>query len=240
MLLLNCLLDGEAYDGFISKLRKKLSSRSLVLLTDFTTFKVVTLDICDTRETRRIKMYISRLLFVCLSVLLTACGVLKPKDVAEPSTLTVEDAMASIGRGFYRMHQELEGINTNTNINSDHKNADQWKNSADRVKLGLWPCKVTTTLNVTANATENRNLVLDLTVKPPVEVVDASLTGKADKINTSMGNRANSITIELYSAACIPEKTLGYTSPEKVIDVVKGLTEGQDTSTFSKPPSVRE
>jgi hypothetical protein len=89
-------------------------------------------------------------------------------------------------------------------------------------------CKVTTTLNVTASATQSRDLVLDVSVKAPVQVVDASLTAKGALKNDSSGNRANTVIIEMYSAACLQEKTLGYDKPDKVKDVVDGLSIGRD------------
>jgi hypothetical protein len=199
----------------------------LISLISYLALLFPRLEMCKTAK-RRIKMLIARPLFICFSVLLTACGGLKPKDVAEPSQLTIDNAMASIGRGFFKMHQELGGQDTRAD---PHKNilapAEQ---EAQRLKLGLWPCKVTATLNVTAGATESRDLVLDLNVKAPVEVVNASLSGKADLKNASSGSRGNVITIEMYSAACLQEKTLGYDKPEKVKDVVEGLRKGKDNA----------
>lgn len=180
-------------------------------------------------------MYFSRLFFIGSSIMLAACGGLTPKKVADPSNLTIDNAMASIGRGFYKMHQELGGQDTSPDPNKSTPPLTPEQQEAKRIKLGLWPCKVTTTLNVTASANHSSDLVLDLSVKAPVEVVDASLSGKADVKRESAGNRANTITIEMYSAACLPEKTLGYDKPEKVKDVVEGLSTGRDKGPMMVP-----
>ncbi|TAN70488.1 MAG: hypothetical protein EPN17_05055 [Methylobacter sp.] len=131
---------------------------------------------------------------------LTACAAFSPNEIANPSKLTVDQAMESIGLGFQKMKTALDGN-----------------------KLGLWPCKVTTTLNVTANADQGGKLVLDTTIKPPADVVTAEIKGHAEQTNNSSATRGNTINIELYSAACIPKDTLGYDKPEKVQGVVDAL-----------------
>jgi hypothetical protein len=91
----------------------------------------------------RVKMNTSRLCLMGLSVFLTACAGLKPQDVANPSELTIDNAMASIGRRFYNMHQELAGQYTGDDPEKRAKNpvlapAEQ---EAKRLKLGLWPVR---------------------------------------------------------------------------------------------------
>lgn len=183
-------------------------------------------------------MFRFRLLLICLSMLFTACSGLTPSKIVNPSQLTIDDAMASIGRGFFKMHQELGGYDTRTPATNSQKQDSRTPEQihAERVKLGLWPCKVTTTLNLAASATQSKDLVLDLSGKPPVQVVDASFAARAEQKNDSSGKRDNSITIEMYSAACLPDKTLGYDKPEKVKGVVEALDEGQKKSYYMEPP----
>ncbi len=172
-------------------------------------------------------MNISRLLFICLCISLTSCAPFSPKKLAEPSSLTVDNAMASIGKGFYKLSTELRGIDTSKPF--DSKNPEQ---TQEELKLGLWPCKVTAVLNVTATAAQGGQLVVDVTAKAPVQVVDASLTTKVDQKNESTASRGNTITVELYSPACIPEKTVGYNSPEKVKTLTDALKEGLPNAPF--------
>lgn len=177
-------------------------------------------------------MIFSRIFLIAISASLASCAAFSPKDVANPSTLKIDDAMSSIGKGFYRMHLELEGKDSTKPYET--QTAAGERALPKRLKLGLWPCKVTTTLNVTANASMGGSLVLDVTVKPPAEIIDASLTGKVEQKRDSSANRANAIIIEMYSAACIPEKTLGYNSPDKVQAVVEALRTGLVHSPLGK------
>lgn len=140
---------------------------------------------------------------------LTACAAFSPNEIADPSTLTIDEAMESIGEGFQKMKTKLDGN-----------------------KLGLWPCKVTTTLNVSANADKGGKLVLDTTIKPPADIVTAEIKGNVTQANNSSATRGNTVNIELYSAACIPKDTLGYDKPEKVQSVVDALDSSKNKAPY--------
>jgi hypothetical protein len=157
-------------------------------------------------------------LFVSLcSVSLVGCAAFSPNDVANPSRLSVENAMKSIGQGFNNMQEALDGG-----------------------KMGLWPCKVVTTLNVTASAEEGGSLVLDTTIKPPATSIQGEMSGHIDQKNTSLASRRNAVTIEMYSAACLPEHTIGYDKPDQVKDVVEGLNLSREKSPLIVEPSEKQ
>ena len=146
---------------------------------------------------------------------ITGCAAFSPNEVAKPSTLTIANAMGDIGEGFLNMRATLD---KNPNL-----------------KLGLWPCKVTATLNVTANADMGGKLVLDTSIKPPVKVVDASITGHAEQTNNSSATRGNTVDVELYSAACLPKDTLGFDKPDKVSTVGGAMTDVEQFAPFALP-----
>jgi hypothetical protein len=153
-------------------------------------------------------MKILHLIFVpSLVISLAGCAAFSPNEVADPSHLTIDNAMQSIGEGFIKMQAALSGN-----------------------KMGLWPCRVTTTLNVTANADQGGKLVLDTTIKPPSEVVTAEIKGHAEQTNNSSATRGNTISVEMYNAACIPKDTIGYDKPDKVDLVVKALENSKTSS----------
>lgn len=139
-------------------------------------------------------------LLACLLTVLSGCSAFSPNEVAQPSKLTISDAMADIGEGFAKLKE---------NITKNDPN----------LRVGLWPCKVGVTLNVTANAEMGGKLVLDTSLKPPVKIVDASLTAHAEQSNTSSASRGNTVSIDMYNVACIPNNTVGYDKPEKIKDL---------------------
>jgi hypothetical protein len=153
---------------------------------------------------------------VCVAAGVGGCAAFSPNEVAKPSTLTIENAMGDIGAGFVKLKGNLE--------------------QNPGLKLGLWPCKVTVSLNVTANADMGGKLVLDTTIKPPAKVVDASITGHAEQTNNSSATRGNSVDIELYSIACLPKDTLGFDKPDKMGLVVAPLEQGTGKAPFANLP----
>ncbi len=149
-----------------------------------------------------------------LLLTLNACAAFSPNEVANPSTLTIKDAMGDIGAGFAAMQDALK--------------------SDKGLKLGLWPCKVTVALNVTADASQGGKLVLDTTIKPPAKVIDASITGHAEQTNASSATRGNTVDVELYSVACLPKGTLAYDAPDKVAVVGKAMGQTSGSAPFYK------
>lgn len=108
------------------------------------------------------------------ATLLTGCctNCSKPAD-GEGTSITLEDALASIGRGFYLMSTNEHGIST-----------------------GLLPDTVAVTLNVSGARASANNISAGLTVSAPVAVgvnAGANLSGSHSSSQTSQ--TANTITI---------------------------------------------
>ena len=78
------------------------------------------------------------------------------------------------------------------------------QNKLDGQTIGLFPCAVNVTLNVKASTTSMNKLVVD------VSKVDYEGSGQ------STGERGNTVKVEMYNPACLPEKTLGYKNPSGV------------------------
>lgn len=147
----------------------------------------------------------------------SGCAAFSPKDLAQPTSLTVEHALVDVGAGFAGMKNELR------------RNGDQ--------KLGLYPCKVTVNLNVTASADQGGKLVLDASTAP-TSVATSTLTNTvsgsvhAEQTNSSSATRGNTVAVELYSIACLPAGTLGQVNPDKVAIVTKAADEGLPQAPF--------
>lgn len=118
---------------------------------------------------------------------LAGCAAFSPGELAKPSNLEIDVVLEKIGSGFTKM-----------------------KNQLGENKLGIWPCKITTTLNVTASADQGGKLVLDTKIRPPVEPVSADITLHADQTNSSSASRGNVINIEMYNPGCFPKDTVAY------------------------------
>ncbi len=113
----------------------------------------------------------------------SACASYSPSEVANPTDLTIDQAMADVGTGFVRLRQELD-------------------KAPRELRLGLYPCRVEVALNVTANAARGGRLVLDASLKPPVKVVEAGVAVQAAQENTSAASRGNTVTIVMENPTC--------------------------------------
>lgn len=155
-------------------------------------------------------------LSLCLFFCLGSCTSYSPKDVADPTKLTVEDAMTDVGRGFAGLKAELR--------KSD-------------LKLGIFPCKVTVNLNVTAAAGERGKLVIDASTAPTTTATTTltntiSASGHFEQENSSSATRGNTVVIEMYNVACVPKDTLAGSFPDKVEKVSKVVQESPTSTPF--------
>jgi hypothetical protein len=112
------------------------------------------------------------------------------------------------------------------------------------VKLGLFPCKVTVNLNVTASAEQGGKLVLDASTAPTSTATATQLntitaSGHAEQTNTSSATRGNTVVVEMYSVACIPKDTVAGTYPDKVGSLTKAVAMGPPAAPFSVPGKAR-
>ncbi len=147
------------------------------------------------------------------AVSMSGCTSFSPGDLARPGSVTVENAMVDIGKGFSGMNRELK---------------------AGKTKLGIDVCKVTVNFHVTSGADKSGTLVLDLKAAPPATstVTTVSAGANLTQTNTSHTDVGNMIDIEMYNVACLPKDTLGYDKPGKVQAVVNALdSNGNRTNT---------
>nr|WP_316652978.1 hypothetical protein [uncultured Gellertiella sp.] len=138
------------------------------------------------------------------AVSMSGCTSFSPGDLARPGSVTVENAMVDIGKGFSGMNRALK---------------------AGKTKLGIDVCKVTVNFHVTSGADKSGTLVLDLKAAPPATstVTTVSAGANLTQTNTSHTDVGNMIDIEMYNVACLPKDTLGYDKPGKVQAVVDAL-----------------
>lgn len=166
------------------------------------------------------KIQIFNPLMTIALVPLAGCAAFTPFDLANPTNLTVEDALRDVGAGFAGMREEL----------------DQRRG----LKLGLYPCKVTVNLNVTADAAQGGKLTLDASTAPSqttstTHVNTVTASGHVEQTNTSTAHRGNTVVVEMYSVPCIPKDTLGGTNPSKVRLVSDAAERGVQHAPFVNP-----
>lgn len=139
---------------------------------------------------------------------LSGCATWVPSDVVQPKDVTVSQALQDIGKGFAALDDELE----------------------DKV-LGVYPCKITVSLNVKASAKDAGKLVVDLSTKPRV-VNDKPLAPAAkaniERSGEAAAERGNTVAIEMYNPACLPNNTLGYEKPDKLNAAMEGMALTKD------------
>ena len=121
----------------------------------------------------------------CLGAL-GGCASLTPaKIVGEPSEVTVEEALTSVGEGLRAMRVSI-GEN----------------------KTGLVPAEVIVTFKLAASATEEGKLTIDLAVPAAPVGGAASGSARADAGRTAEGSRSNEITVRFVNVLLLPKDTL--------------------------------
>ncbi len=121
------------------------------------------------------------------SASLTGCAAFSPNQVAKPTTITLDEALTDVVTAFAKAKQAGKDNN---------------------VRLGIAPCSVTITFNVTASATQVGKLVLDATIKAPAPITaGGGITGEQDV--GSSAARGNIVTMILTSELCLPPNTSG-------------------------------
>ena len=147
-----------------------------------------------------------------VALMLSACTAMKNllrKDApAQPKDVTVTEALKDIGVGFSGLREAL-----GENI------------------LGVYPCKITVSLQVKTSINEQGKGVLALSA--PAEVVTAGIEAEQSRSTTSA--RGNTINIEMYNPGCLPKDTLGYRKPEKIVDAMKGMAVKESNPDSEKP-----
>lgn len=109
-------------------------------------------------------------------VLSFASGCMSPGDVADPKSISVQDALSQIGTGLHNLHTNAhEGDNTGSSF-------------------GLYVDEVTVTFNVQAQANQSGSLSLSANAAPPA-IPGVSASASASATNSSQGTRGNTITL---------------------------------------------
>ena len=118
---------------------------------------------------------------------LSGCAAFSPNQVSQPTSITLDQALTDVVTAFSKAQQV---------------------GKENGVKLGIAPCNVTVTFNVTASASQGGKLVLDATIKAPAPI-DAGGGFKAEQENVSTAARGNTIVMVLTSELCLPPNTSG-------------------------------
>ena len=124
------------------------------------------------------------------------------KIVPEPSAITLEAAMKSVGEGLKQM-----------------------KLAEGDIKTGLLPSEVTVSFNVTASATDSTKLLISAsTVPAPQLPVSGGVT--ADLSSAITANRGNTITIRFTNVLFAPKDQLLTTkSAQEIEQILQGLAD---------------
>jgi len=135
---------------------------------------------------------------VAASLSMSACAT--GKVVPEPSNITLEAAMKSVGEGLKQM-----------------------KDAQGDIKTGLLPSEVTVTFNVTASASDSSKLVITAsTPQAPQLPVSGSLTG--DLSSAISAARGNVVTIKFMNLLFAPkEQLLTIKTAKEIEEILKTL-----------------
>jgi hypothetical protein len=141
-------------------------------------------------------------LLLLVATMLGGCTSFSPAKVTgEPSQVTIEAALESVGKG-------LSGMRT----------------AIGDGKTGLVPAEVTVTFKLAASATESNKLTVDLSV--PITSGGVAGTAKAggEASGGSEGTRSNEISIKFVNIMLLPKDTLAtLRSPAEIADLLKVL-----------------
>jgi hypothetical protein len=148
--------------------------------------------------------------------LLPSCAVFSPRDIAEPSTITVETAMGDVGKGFEAMRKAV--------------------NEGSGEKIGYYACLLGINFNVAASADQSRGLVLDANIKAPSTVVDAGGALKYTAQDTAAASRGNVVNSTLENPLCTILKGVVIGKTTTVTVIKDGAKETTTTVTKEVTP----
>ncbi len=136
--------------------------------------------------------------------------------VPEPSNITLEAAMESVGKGLKQM-----------------------KDAQGNIKTGLLPSEVTVTFNVTASATDTKSLHIAVsTPQAPQVPVSGSIT--SDLSTAITANRGNSITIKFTNLLYTPTgQLLTDKSADEIRNKLKTLA-GEGIVIYFTPEEIKK
>lgn len=155
------------------------------------------------------KTYLS-ITALSLVVLLSGCSSMYPKEVANPKEITLEQALADVGSGLRKLHEEQKGV-----------------------KTGLIADSVEITFNVKASANQDNKLTIDLSRDIVVPEVTSKQKLEGEAKSHAEGLRENKITIKFKNFLTLPKETL---VDNKSPDEVKKLIEVYRTLGYQDYP----
>ncbi len=124
---------------------------------------------------------------VLVASTMTGCAAFSPKDLANPSEVTLEQALASVGAGLYQM-----------------------KEAQKDMKTGLIASSVDVTFKLAASANDSGKLTIDLSKAVASDPVTKNQSIAGEKTSESSANRSNEITVKFVNILTIPKDTLAY------------------------------
>lgn len=148
---------------------------------------------------------------------LAGCASFTPvKVVGEPSEVTIEQALVSVGNGLTRMR---DAIGTD--------------------KTGLIPAEVTVTFKLAASAKDSGKLTVDLSVPITSGGTAGTASAGGEATQSSEGSRSNEITIKFVNLLVVPTNTLATAKDAKQIDeLIQMLMKHGITTMFTPVPAV--
>ncbi len=129
---------------------------------------------------------------------ITGCAAFTPKDLANPSEVTLEQALTSVGAGLYQMKKAQKGM-----------------------KTGLIASSVNVTFKLAASAKDSGKLTIDLSRAVAADPATSNQSIGGEKTSESSASRSNEITVKFVNVLTIPKDTLAYSKSadelEKII-----------------------
>lgn len=149
--------------------------------------------------------------------LLTACNGGSQSVVAQPSNITLAQALVDTVDAMAAARAEDQGILKNgfpTVVPSKEKGGKPETQYVRVPAIGVNPCTITVQFNIAASGTSAVGQQVTLAAAGKVVPVSGGVT--LSNTNSTSANRGNQVTVAFVSPACNPSGTLGTSSPSSV------------------------
>ena len=125
-------------------------------------------------------------------ILLGGCGLFTPKNVTNPSDISITKAMGDVAEGFnnYRDTLLYETVTENGQLIRRER----------RDRVGMYACELEIAFNVAASANANAGLVIDGKISDPTGT--GSLSGEGSAKNAAAASRGNVVNFKLENPVC--------------------------------------
>lgn len=139
-----------------------------------------------------------KLSILAVALLQAGCASMGPRQVANPSEITLVCAMKQLGAGFREMAIAQGDL-----------------------KTGLIASEATVTFNVTAAANDSSKLAIDLSVAPASPLAESGTFG-GEVGESSEGRRGNTVTVKFVSLVGLA----GNVDAKKIEELIAALEKG--------------